>query len=53
MDEFTAYGNTFQGALDNFEKVLIRCQEKNLALGHEKCKMLLIEGIVLGHHVSP
>ena len=51
MDEFTAYGNTFQEALDNLEKVLIRCQETNLALSHEKCKMLLIEGIVLAHHI--
>ena len=23
-----------------------------MALSHEKCKMLLTEGIVLGHHVS-
>ena len=52
MDVFTTYGNTFQEALDNLEKVLMRCQEINLALSHEKCKMLLTEGIVLGHHVS-
>ena len=51
MDDFTD-GNTFQEALDNLEKVLIRCQETNLSLSHEKCKMLLTEGIVLGHHVS-
>ena len=51
MDDFTAYGNTFQESLDNL-KVLIRCQETNLVLSHEKCKMLLKEGIVLGHHVS-
>ena len=24
----------------------------NLSLSHEKCKMLLTEGVVLGHHVS-
>ena len=52
MDDFTAYGNTFQENLDNLEKVLIRCQEMNLSLSHEKCRMLLTEGIVLGHHVS-
>ena len=52
MDDFIAYGNTFQEALYNHEKVLIRCQETNLALSHKKCKMLLTEGIVLGHHVS-
>jgi hypothetical protein len=52
MDDFTVYGNTYQEALDNLENVLIRCQEMNLSLGHEKCKMLLTEGVVLGHHVS-
>ena len=52
MDEFTAYGNNFQEALDNLEKVLIQCQETNLALSHEKCKMLLTEGIVSRHHIS-
>jgi hypothetical protein len=24
----------------------------NLSLSHEKCKMLLTEGVVLGHHIS-
>jgi hypothetical protein len=52
MDDFTIYENTYQEALDNLEKVLIRCQEMNLSLIHEKCKMLLTEGVVLGHHVS-
>ena len=52
MDDFTAYGNTFQESLDNLQKVLIPYQETNLALSHEKCKMLLTEGIVLGHHIS-
>ena len=52
MDDFIAYGNTFQEALDNLDKVQIRCQETNLSLSHEKCKMLLTEGIVLGNHVS-
>ena len=50
MNYFTAYGNTFQEALD--KKFLIRCQEKNLDLNHEKCKMVLTEGIVLGRHIS-
>jgi hypothetical protein len=52
MDEFTVYGNTYQESLDNLNKVLIRCQEMNLSLSHEKCKMLLNEGVVSGHHVS-
>ena len=52
MDDFTGYGDTFQESLENLEKVLIQCQEINLYLNHEKCKMLLTEGIVLGHHIS-
>jgi len=52
MDDFTVYGNTYQEALDNLEKFLIICQEMNLSVNHEKCKMLLIEEVVLGHHVS-
>jgi hypothetical protein len=36
MDDFTVYGNTYQEALDNLEKLLIRCQEMNLSLSHEK-----------------
>jgi hypothetical protein len=34
------------------EKVLIRCKETNLSLSHEKSRMMLTEGIVLGHHIS-
>ena len=52
MDDFTIYGNNYEEALDNLEKVFIRCQETNLSLKHEKCKMLMTEGIVLGHHIS-
>jgi hypothetical protein len=53
MDNFTVYGDTFQEALDNLEKVLVRCQETNLSLSHEKCHILRTKGIVLGHHISP
>lgn len=52
MDDFTVYGNTFEEALDNLKKALIRCQETNLALSNEKCRMLLTEGVLLGHHIS-
>ena len=41
MNDFTVYGNTFGEALENLEKVLIRCQEANISLSHEKCKMML------------
>jgi hypothetical protein len=53
MDDFTVYGDTFQEAVENLEKVLIKCQETNLSLSHEKCHMLCTEGVVLGHHISP
>jgi hypothetical protein len=36
MDDFTVYGNTYQESLYNLEKVLIKCQEMNLSLSHEK-----------------
>jgi hypothetical protein len=52
MDDFTVYGDDFQQALDNLEKVLIRCKETNLSLSHEKSRMMLTEGIVLGHRIS-
>jgi hypothetical protein len=35
MDEFTVYGDDFQQALDNFEKLLIKCKETNISLIHE------------------
>jgi hypothetical protein len=52
MDDFIVYGDTFEEDLNNLEIFLIRCQETNLALSHEKCRMLSTEGIVLGHHLS-
>ena len=52
MNDFTIYGDDYDQALANLDKVLTRCQETNLALSNEKCKMLMIEGIVLGHHIS-
>jgi hypothetical protein len=52
MDEFTVHGKDFQEALTSLEKVLIRCKETNISLSNEKSKMMLTEGIVLGHHIS-
>jgi hypothetical protein len=52
MDEFMVYGDDFQQELGNFEKVLIKCRETNLSISREKYKMMLIEEIVLGHHIS-
>ena len=46
------YGNTFEYALDNLEKILKRCIESNLSLSNEIFFMMLNEGRVLGHHIS-
>jgi hypothetical protein len=51
MDDFTIYGDDFQQALENLEKVLITCRETNLSLNHEKSRMMLTEGIVSSHHI--
>jgi uncharacterized Fe-S radical SAM superfamily protein PflX len=52
MDDFTTYGNEFGEALANLEKTWIRCKEPNFSLNNEKCAMMLIDGIVLGNHIS-
>eukprot|EP00253_Pinus_taeda_P033620 PITA_33620 len=52
MDDFTVYCDSFEEALENLEKVLIRCKETNLSLSHEKCSMMFTKGIDLGHHIS-
>jgi len=52
MDDFTVYGDDFPQALENLEKVLICCEEADLAPSSDKCRIMQIDGIVLGHHVS-
>jgi hypothetical protein len=52
MDDFTTYGDEFDEALEKLEKTLIRCKESNVSLRNEKCAMMLIYGIILGHHIS-
>jgi hypothetical protein len=52
MDDFSVYGKTFDHCLENLDKVLQRCQEKDLVLNWEKCHFMVREGIVLGHLVS-
>ena len=52
MDDLTIYGTTFEEAKENLEKVLKRCQDYNLSLNNEKCYMMM-EGVVLGHFISP
>jgi hypothetical protein len=52
MDDFSIYGKTFDHCLENLDKVLQRCQGKDLVLNWEKCHFMVLEGIVLRHHVS-
>ena len=52
MDDFSVYGNSFEGCLSNLEQVLVRCEEMNLVLNWEKCHFMVDEGIVLGHRIS-
>ena len=52
MDDFSVYGKTFDQCLANLDRVLQRCQEKDLVLNWEKCHFMVREGIVLGHLVS-
>ena len=52
MAGFSIYGKTFDHCLENLDKVLQRCQEKDLVLNWKKCHFMVREGIVLGHLVS-
>ncbi|RDY14188.1 Retrovirus-related Pol polyprotein, partial [Mucuna pruriens] len=52
MDDFTVYAESFDACLENLSRVLIRCINTNLVLNFEKCHLMVIEGIVLGHLVS-
>ena len=52
MDDFSIFGDSYEGCLENLCKVLERCQEKNLVLNWEKCHFMVTQGIVLGHIVS-
>jgi len=52
MDDFSVYGKTFDQCLGNLDRVLQRCQEKDLVLNWEKCYFMVREGIILGHLVS-
>ena len=52
MDDFSVYGKTFDHCLENLDKVLQRCREKDLVLNWEKCHFMVRQGIVLGHLVS-
>ena len=52
MDDFSAYGSSFDDCLSNLDRVLQRCKDTNLVLNWEKCHFMVNEGIVLGHKIS-
>ena len=52
IDDFSVFGDSYEGCLENLRKVLERCQEKNLVLNWEKCHFMVTQGNVLGHIVS-
>jgi hypothetical protein len=52
MDDFSVYGTSFDNFLFNLNKVLQQCEDQHLVLNWEKCHFMVIEGVVLGHHVS-
>lgn len=52
MDDFSVFGNSFQEALKNLEKVLLRYQEAHLALSDKMCRLMCKAGVLLGHLVS-
>jgi len=49
MDDFSVFGDLFDDCLTNLEKVLNRCEEKNLVLNWKKCHFMVTNDIVLGH----
>ena len=51
MDDFSVFGDSYEGYLENLRKVLERCKEKNLVLNWEKYHFMVTQGIVLGHIV--
>ena len=46
------FGDSFQEALKNLEKVLLCCQEAHLALSDKKCRLMCKSEVVLGHFIS-
>ena len=52
VGDFSVFGDSYEGCLENLRRVLERCQEKNLVLNLEKCHFMVTQGIVLGHIVS-
>ncbi|CAN6583795.1 unnamed protein product [Malus baccata var. baccata] len=52
MDDFSVFGDSFDGCLHNLSLILKHCIETNLLLNWEKCHFMVKQGIVLGHIIS-
>ncbi|CAN6725283.1 unnamed protein product [Malus baccata var. baccata] len=52
MDDFSVFGDSFDGCLHNLSLILKRCVETNLVLNWEKCHFMVKQGIVLGYIIS-
>ncbi|CAN6706481.1 unnamed protein product [Malus baccata var. baccata] len=52
MDDFSVFGDSFDGCLHNLSLILKRCVETNLVLNWKKCDFMVKQGIVLGYIVS-
>nr|GFB38200.1 reverse transcriptase domain-containing protein [Tanacetum cinerariifolium] len=51
-DDFSVFGNSFKTCLSHLDKMLKRCEDKNLCLNWEKSNFMVKEGILLGHKIS-
>ncbi|CAN6716173.1 unnamed protein product [Malus baccata var. baccata] len=52
MDDFSVFGDSFDGCLHNLSLILKRSVETNLVLNWEKCHFMVKQGIILGHIIS-
>ncbi|GKC13148.1 reverse transcriptase domain-containing protein [Tanacetum coccineum] len=52
MDDFFAFGSSFDLCLNNLDKMLQCYKDAHLVLNWEKCHFMVKEGILLGHKVS-
>ena len=52
MDDFTPYGNSFDEAIRNLEKLIKSFEQTHLSLSTEKSHMMMRECVVLGNFIS-
>ena len=52
MDDFSIFGNDFEGCLAHLTKILEVCITKRLVLSWEKSHFMVREGVVLVHIIS-